>query len=161
MRVVPLRFLVGSLLLLLAAAGPLAADEATLQGVWVLDLKASRNVPEAQKGVDLKIGVKGDQMTIARFAGEVPIGEPLVLTLDGRDRSQPIGGQPATMSSKWLVAGKKFEQVVTMPQPKSVFIAVQTVVTEISPSGGTMTRAYTTRLAKEREERLLVYRRKP
>jgi len=161
MRVVSLRFLVGSLALLLAAAGPLAAEEPTLQGVWVLDAKASRNVPEAQKGVDLKIGVRGNQLSIARYAGEIQIGEPLVLTLDGKSRSQPIGGQPATMSAKWLAEGKKFEQVVTMPQPKSVFVAVQTVVTEVSPTGGTMTRAYTTRLAKEREERLLVYRRKP
>jgi len=161
MRVFSLRFLVGAMVLLSVSAGPLAADEATLQGVWVLDLKASRNVPEAQKGVDLRIGVRGDQVSIARYAGEVQIGEPLVVTLDGKTRPQPVGGQPATMSAKWLAPGTRFEQVVTMPQPKSVFIAVQTVVTEVSPTGGMMTRAYTTRLAKEREERLLVYRRKP
>jgi hypothetical protein len=160
MMAVSLRLLVGSLVVLLAAAGPLAAQEPTLEGVWALDVKASRNVPEAQKGVDLKIAVRGDQLTIARFVGDAPIGEPQVLTLDGVSRPQKIGGQAATVSAKWLVPGKKFELVVTMPQPGSVFIVVQTVVSEVSPSGGTMTRAYTTRRAQDREERNLVYRRK-
>ena len=160
MMAVSLRLLVGSLVVLLAAAGPLAAQEPTLEGVWVLDLKASRNVPEAQKGVDLKIAVRGDQLTIARFVGDAPVGEPQVLTLDGVNRPQKIGGQAATVRAKWLTPGTKFALVVPLPQPGSVFIVVQTVVSEVSPSGGTMTRAYTTRRAKDREERNLVYRRK-
>ena len=160
MRVVSLRFVVSAMVVLLAAAGPLAAADTTLQGSWALDMKASNNVPEAQKGVDLKVVVDGDKLTITRLLGEVAIGEPLVLTLDGKDRPQTVGGQPATISAKWLARGTKLEQTVTMPQPASVFIAVQTIVTEVSPTGGTMTRTYTTRLAKERKESLLVYRRK-
>ena len=160
MREVSLRFLVGSLVALLAAAGPLAAEEPTLLGTWALDMKASRNVPEAQKGVDLRISVKDDQLMLARYLGEVAVGEPLAVVLDGKSHTQKIGGQNATVVAKWLKLGAKFEQVVSMPQPGSVLVAVQTIVTEVSPTGTTMTRSYTTRLAKEREERLLVYRRK-
>ena len=155
-----LRVFVCSLGLLLAAAGPLAAEESTLQGTWVLDLKSSQNVPEAQKGVDLKIAFRGNQVTIARFVGEKAVGEPMVLTLDGAKRPQDVGGKPATMVAKWLTRGTKFEQVVSMPQPGSVFVATQSVVTEVSPSGGTMTRTYSIKLANETEDRLLVYRRK-
>lgn len=161
MRLVSFRILVGSLVLLLAAAGPLAATEATIEGTWALDLKASRNIPEAQKGVDLRIAVKGDQVTISRLAGEIVIGEPLVLTLDGAEKAQGVAGQRSTLRSKWLAKGTKFELVVQMPEPGSVFIAVQSVVTEVSPSGGTLTRTYNTRRAKDKEYRLLVYRRKP
>ena len=161
MRVVSFRFLVGSLVLLLAAAGPLAAEEATVEGTWVLDAKASRNVPEAQKGVDLRIGVRDDAVTISRHTGEITIGEPLVVKLDNVERAQGIAGARSTMKAKWLEKGKKFELVVSMPEPGSVFIAVQSVVTEVSPSGGTLTRTYNTRRAKEKEYRLLVYRRKP
>jgi hypothetical protein len=160
MMAVSFRLLVGSLVVVLAAAGPLAAQEATLDGIWTLDLKASRNVPEAQKGVDLKIAVHDDQLTIARFAGQVAIGEPMLLTLDGKSRPLDVGGQKATMTSKWLKRPTKFELVISMPQPGSVFIAVQSVVTEVSPTGGTLTRTYETRRAKELEYRLLVYRRK-
>jgi hypothetical protein len=160
MNVASLRALTGSLAFVLAAAGPLAAAEPTLEGTWVLDLKSSRNVPEAQKGVDLKIELRDEQMTIRRFVGEVGVGEPMVVTVDGKSRSQNLGKQRATVTAKWLVRDRKVEQVVSMPQPGSVFIAVQTVVSEVSASGGTMTRTYSTRLAKEREERFLVYRRK-
>ena len=160
MRVVFLRLFVCSLGLLLAAAGPLAAQESTLQGTWALDLKSSQNVPEAQKGVDLKIAFRGNQVTISRFVGDKAVGEPMVLTLDGAKRSQDVGGKPATIVAKWLTRGTKFEQVVSMPQPGSVFVATQSVVTEVSPSGGTMTRTYAIRLANETEDRLLVYRRK-
>ena len=146
--------------LLFAVAGPLAAEETTLQGTWALDLKSSQNVPEAQKGVDLKVALKGNQVTIARFVGEKAVGEPMVLNLDGIKRPQDVGGQRGTIEAKWLSRGTKFEMVVSLPQPGSVFIATQTIVTEVSPSGGTMTRAYTIKLAKEVDERLLVYRRK-
>jgi hypothetical protein len=157
---VSFRVFVCSLGLLLAVAGPLGAQESTLQGSWALDVKASKNVPEAQKGVDLKIAMKGNQVTIARFVGEKPIGEPMVLTLDGIKRPQDVGGQRATIEAKWLVRGTKFQQVVSMPQPGSVFVATQSVVTEVSPSGGTMTRTYEIKLATEVEDRILVYRRK-
>lgn len=146
--------------LLVAAAGPLAAQELTLQGTWMLDVKASKNVPEAQKGVDLKIALKGNQVTISRFVGEKPVGEPMVLNLDGIKRPQDMGGKPATIVAKWLARGTKFEQVVSMQQPGSVFVATQSVVTEVSPSGGTMTRTYDIKLANEVEDRILVYRRK-
>lgn len=157
---VSFRVFVCSLVLLLAAAGPLAAQESTLQGTWLLDVKASKNVPEAQKGVDLKIALKGNQVTIARFVGEKAVGEPMVLTLDGIKRPQDVGGQRATIEAKWLARGTKFQQVVSMQQQGSVFVATQSVVTEVSPSGGTMTRTYEIKLATEVEDRILVYRRK-
>ena len=161
MRVVSLRSMVGFLVLVLAAAGPLAAEEPTLEGTWVLDAKSSKNVPEAQKGVDLKIGVRDPQLTIAKFAGERAIGEPMVLMLDGKSRPQDVGGQRATVSAKWLVKDKKFEHVISMMQPGSVFATTQTIVTEVSDTGGTLMRHYTIRQAKETQERSLVYRRKP
>jgi hypothetical protein len=159
MRVVPL-WLVGSLALVLAAAGPLAAEEMTLQGTWALDVKASKNVPEAQKGVDLRVGIRDKQMTITRIVGEKPLGEPMVLFLDGVSRPQEVGGQRATVVVKWLEKEKKFEHVITMMQPGSVFATTQTIVTEVSPTGSTMTRKYVVRQARDTQERLLVYRRK-
>lgn len=153
-------FLVGISILALAAAGSAVAQDAGLQGDWVLDAKASNNVPESQKGVDLKIALAGKEMTITRLVGEKVVGEPLVFNLDGIRRPQTLGGQQATVSAKWLTPDKKFELVVSMPQTGSAFMLVQTVVTEVSPTGGTITRNYTTRKGPEREDRLLVYRRK-
>ena len=160
MRVDSFRFLVGPLILVLAAAGSAAAQENTLEGTWVLDVKASNNVPESQKGVDLKIALHDNQMSLARFVGEKAIGEPLSFKLDGVGRAQNLNGQRATLRAKWLTPEKKFEMVVSMPQADSLIILVQTVVTEISPTGGTMSRNYVTRRDKDREDRLLVYRRK-
>ena len=163
MRVVFFRSIVGSLFLalVLAAAGPLAADELTLEGTWVLDVKASKNVPEAQKGVDLRIGIRDPQLTITRLAGDRPIGEPMVLMLDGKSRPQDVAGQRATVTAKWLVKDRKFEHVVSMIQAGSVFATTQTIVTEVSDTGGTLMRKYTVRQAKDTQERALVYRRKP
>lgn len=160
MRVAPL-WLVGSLALLLVASGPLAAqEELSLQGTWALDAKASKNVPEAQKGVDLRIATREKQMTITRLVGDKPVGEPMVLFLDGVSRPQEVGGQRATVVVKWLEPDRKFEYVVTMMQPGSVFATTQSIVTEVSPSGTTMTRKYVIRQARDTQERLLVYRRK-
>jgi hypothetical protein len=159
MRVVSL-WLAGSLVFLLAAAGPLAAEETTLQGTWALDVKASKSVPEAQKGVDLRIATRDKQMTITRLVGDKPLGEPMVLFLDGTSRPQEVGGQRATVVVKWLVPDRKFEHVITMMQPGSVFATTQTIVTEVSPTGSTMTRKYVIRQARDTQERLLVYRRK-
>jgi hypothetical protein len=161
MAVRSFRSLGWSLLLLLVAAGPLAAEELTLQGTWTLDLKASQNVPEAQKGVDLKIAFSGKQLTTARFVGDRPVGEPAVLMLDGIRRPQDVGGQRAVVTARWITPEKSFEHVVSMSQQGSVFATTQTIVTEVSPTGGTLTRRYTIRLARETQERLLVYRRKP
>ena len=68
-------------------------------------MKASQNVPEAQKGVDLKISVDGKLLTTARFAGETAVGEPTVIILDGVSRPQDVGGQKATVVAKWLKPG--------------------------------------------------------
>jgi hypothetical protein len=161
MTLVSLRSIVGSLVLMLAAVGPVAADEPTIEGTWVLDMKSSKNVPEAQKGVDLKVGIRDTQLTITKLAGENQIGEPMVLMLDGKARPQEVGGQRATVSAKWLVKDKKFEHVISMMQQGSVFATTQTIVTEVSDTGGTLMRKYTIRQAKETQERALVYRRKP
>ena len=56
MRLDSFRFLVGLPgSRCLPRPAPLAAEETTVEGTWTLDMKASQNVPEAQKGVDLKI----------------------------------------------------------------------------------------------------------
>ena len=163
MRVVSLRSIVGSLVLalVLAAAGPLAADEPTLEGTWVFDAKASKNVPEALKGVDLRIAIRDPQLTLTKLAGERQVGEPMVLMLDGKSRPQDVGSQRATVSAKWLVKDRRFEHVISMMQAGSVFATTQTIVTEVSDTGSTMMRKYTIRQAKETQERVLVYRRKP
>ncbi len=161
MRVVSLRSIVGALVLVLAAAGPLAADPPILEGTWLFDAKASKNVPEALKGVDLKIVVNDSQVTITKLAGDRPIGEPMIVIVDGRSRAQDVGGQRATVSAKWLEKGRRFEHVISMMQAGSVFGTTQTIVTEVSETGGTMMRKYSIRQARETQERVLVYRRKP
>ncbi|MBK6405677.1 MAG: hypothetical protein IPF66_11930 [Holophagales bacterium] len=75
-------------------------------------------------------------------------------------RPQDVGGQRATVTAKWLTPEKAFEHVVSMMQQGSVFATKQTIVTEVSPTGSTMTRKYEIRRARETQERLLVYRRK-
>ena len=163
MRVVSLRSIVGFLVLVLvlAAAGPLAAEAPSLDGTWLFDAKASKNVPEALKGVDLKIEVKDPQVTITKLVGERPVGEPMIVMLDGKSRPQDVGGQRATVSAKWLEKGRRFEHVVSMMQAGSVFATTQTIVTEVSETGSTMMRKYSIRQARETQERVLVYRRKP
>ena len=160
MRVDSFRFLVGPLVLVLAAAGSAAAEESTIVGTWTLDMKASQNVPEAQKGVDLQLSVDGKLLTTTRFAGGAPVGDPAVLILDGVSRPQDVGGQKATVVAKWLKPGVSFEPVVSMMQSGSVFPTTQKIVTEVSPSGTTLTRRYEIRRAREAQDRLLVYRRK-
>ncbi len=160
MRLDSFRFLVGPLVLALAVAGSAAAQETTVEGTWTLDMKASQNVPEAQKGVDLKISVDGKLLTTARFAGDKAVGEPAVIILDGVSRAQTVGGQKATVVAKWLKAGVAFEHVVSMMQTGSVFPTTQKIVTEVSPTGTTLTRRYEIRRAQESQDRLLVYRRK-
>ena len=160
MRVDSLRYLVGPVVLVLAAAGSAAAQETPIEGTWTLDMKASKNVPEAQKGVDLKIAVSGTLLTTTRFVGGTAVGEPTVLILDGASRPQNVGGQKANVTAKWLKPGTSFEHVVSMQQSGSVFPTTQKIVTEVSPTGTTMTRAYEIRQVKEAQDRLLVYRRK-
>lgn len=154
------RYLVGSLVLVLAAAGSAAAQETPVVGTWTLDLKASQNVPEVQKGVDLRISIEGKLLTTARFAGETAVGEPAVIIVDGMSRPQNVGGQKATVVAKWLKPGVAFEHVVSMMQSGSVFPTTQKIVTEVSPTGTTLTRRYEIRRAQESQDRLLVYRRK-
>ena len=163
MRVVSLRSIVGFLVLglVLVAAGPLAADPPTLEGTWLFDARASKSVPEALKGVDLKIVVNDPQVTITKLAGDRPIGEPMVVIVDGKSRPQDVGGHRATVSAKWLEKGRRFEHVISMMQAGSVFGTTQTIVTEVSETGGTMMRKYSIRQARETQERVLVYRRKP
>ncbi len=161
MRVVSLRSIVGALVLVLATAGPLAADPPALEGTWLFDARASKSVPEALKGVDLKIVVNDPQVTIMKLAGDRPIGEPMIVIVDGKSRPQDVGGHRATVSARWLEKGRRFEHVISMMQAGSVFATTQTIVTEVSETGGTMMRKYSIRQARETQERVLVYRRKP
>ena len=70
-------------------------------------------------------------------------------------------GTPTSYEPDWSWTGSQTVTVYLAPQPGSVFDATQTVVTEVSPTGGTLTRTYVIKLGKDSEDRLLVYRRKP
>ena len=114
MRVVSIRSIVGFLVLVFAAAGPLAAEPPTLEGTWLFDAKASKNVPEALKGVDLKVEVKDPQVTITKLVGERPVGEPMVVIVDGKSRPQDVGGQRATVSAKGREKGRRCWHGISM-----------------------------------------------
>ncbi len=142
------------------AAAPVAAAQ-SLQGTWVLDLKASQNVPDAQKGVDLKVMVRGNELTILREVSGKTIGTPLLYTLDGVTRQMDVGGgQRAAVEARWLIRGTTVQQVIKMPTPGSLTLAVQTTVMEVSPDGNTLKRAQTLVQGGETTDRMMVYRRK-
>lgn len=154
------RRLVRLLPVVLLAVAPVASAQ-SLQGTWVLDLKASQNVPDAQKGVDLKITVRGNEMTILREVAGKPIGSPLVLKLDGVARQMDVGGgQRAQVECRWLARGTTVQQVVKLPMPGSLIPAVQTTVYELSPDGKTLKKGQTIDQAGDVTDRTMVYRLK-
>ena len=151
---------------LVVAAALVASIEArgqtpTLEGIWALDVKASKNVPESQKGLDLKIGVKGDQFSTVFITGAGPVGTPLVYTLDGKSRQMDLGGGTlAQVSARWVVNGTKIEQVVSLPVPGSVVFARHRTLTELSPDGARLIRTQEVSRAGEATDRILIYKRK-
>jgi hypothetical protein len=146
----------------LFALASAAAESAVMpiQGDWRLDERASRNVPDAMKGVDLKIWLKGKELYTQRLFEGAPVGEPLVVPLDGVPTERELSkGQRGTIEGRWKADGKLLEQVVKMKQQNLIPI-VQTTLVSVSADGKTMTRIQTTQSAGDSTERILIYRRK-
>ena len=131
-----------------------------IEGTWTLDERASSNVPEAVKGVDLKITLKGRELTTVRVFEGKALGEPVSLTIDAGPEEKEIGkGQRGTVEVRWKDAGKTLEQTIRM-KLGGVTPVVQTTLTTFSEDGQVMTRQQTTVQGGEKMERKLVYRRK-
>jgi len=131
-----------------------------IAGEWKLDERASRNIPDSMKGIDLKIWVKGDELYTQRQFEGAPVGEPLSVRLDGQPvEKELVKGQRGSIQASWKAAGKLLEQIVKMRQANLIPI-VQTTLVSISADGKVMTRVQTTQQANDSSERILVYRRK-
>lgn len=131
-----------------------------IEGLWKLDEKASKNVPDSMKMVDLKIEMKGRQLSTQRLFDGAPIGEPLVLTPDGVPVAREIAkGQTGNISLEWKAGGRLLEQIVKM-KAQNLIDVIQTTHTTVTDDGDVMTRLQTTRQGGEITERVLIYRRK-
>ena len=138
-----------------APALPALAAGFPIEGTWALDAKASENVPESKKGVDLRIERKGNQITTTRLVGGKPVGEPLVVVTDGTARPFEASGQKGTVSAFWSGGDKALEQEL------KVGVEEQHAVITLSAEGGTMTRVESIlKAGVKTSERKLVYRRK-
>ena len=151
---------VGLLLTALSATALAAGASMPIAGDWRLDDRASRNIPDAMKGVDLKITLKGNELVTQRLFEGAPVGEPLAVSLDGPPVEKELAkGQRGTIEARWKAGGKLLEQIVKMKQQNLIPI-VQTTLVSISDDGKVMTRVQTTDQAGNATERILVYRRK-
>ena len=131
-----------------------------IEGTWTLDERASSNAPDSVKGVELKITVKGKELTTQRFFEGRSLGEPVSLKIDAGPEDKEIGkGQRGTVEIRSSDAGKTLEQTVRMKEG-GVTPVVQTTLTTISDDGQVMTRQQTTTRGGEKTERRLVYRKK-
>jgi hypothetical protein len=153
------RFRAGSLalglLLALVLAPPFLAADFPIEGSWGLDLKASRNVPESKKGVDLLIERKGNQVTTTRLVGGKPVGDPLVVATDGKERPIETGGTKATVAAFYSRDGRALEQEL------KVGVEEQHAVITLSADGKTMTRVESmSKAGVKTSERTLVYQRR-
>jgi hypothetical protein len=148
-------------LVLLAALPAFPASAAPpIDGTWRLDERASTNVPEAAKGVELKIVLKGRELITQRFFEGKSLGEPVSVLLDGNPVEKEIGkGQRGTIEARWKDGGKMLEQIVRMKPPGALPV-VQTTLTTFSEDGQVMTRQQTRVQGGEKTERKLVYLRK-
>jgi len=143
-----------------AAAAVAAGPSMPIQGEWKLEERASRNVPDTMKGIDLKITIKGNELFTQRLFEGAPVGEPLAVSLDGQPVEKELAkGQRGTIQASFKAGGKMLEQVVKMKQANLIPI-VQTTLVSISEDGKVMTRVQTTAQAGSSSERILVYRRK-
>ena len=130
-------------------------------GLWVLDLKASQDVLDSQKGVDLKISLRGNELTILREVAGKTIGTRQLFLIDGRTRQMEVaGGQVAQVETKWLVPGTKLQQTIRISIAGSPVPAVQTTVMELSADGQTLTRVQSLDQTGDATERKMVYRRR-
>lgn len=158
--------LLGLLVLPLPAAAqepPAAEPEAPFDGLWGLNEKASRDVPESAKGVDLKIAIRGKQFIMQRLVVGKPVGDAFVLVLDGKTREMELGGgNRAMVDGRWVKEHWVIEQNVRMLTSTGPGLPpVQRTVNTVSADGQTLTRVQTTHHFGRSEDRVLVYRRKP
>jgi hypothetical protein len=143
----------------LSSAPLLAAHP--IEGLWVLNERASKNVPVALKGVDLKIGVRGFEVSIQKLVDSRADGDPLAIVVDGTPHNTEIGGRKASIEGRWVTEGKVLEQVIRMKSSATAGIpAIQKTVSTVSEDGQTLTRVQQTIQFGKSEERTLVYRRK-
>ena len=140
-----------------------APPEAPFDGLWGLQEKASRNVPESAKGVDLKIAIRGKQLIMQRLVEGRQVGDPFVLLLDGKARETELGaGQRAMIDGRWKKEPWVIEQNVRMLTSSGPGLPpVQRTVNSVSPDGQMLTRTQTTYHFGRSEDRVLVYRKKP
>ena len=147
-------------LLMLAGYPVLQAGVMPIQGTWILDYKNSKNVPDSVKSIDLQIVLKGHELFTQRLFEGAPIGEPTVLILDGVSREREIAkGTMGAISGSWKANGKLIEQVVKT-RAANLLEVVQTTNVTVTDDGELMTRVQTTLQAGERNERVMIYRRK-
>ena len=131
-----------------------------IQGTWILDAKNSRNVPDSIKNIDLQVMLKGRELFTQRLFEGAPVGEPTVLVLDGVSREREIArGTMGAVSGAWKANGKLIEQVVKT-RAANLLEVVQTTNVTVTDDGEVMTRVQTTVQAGDRNERVLIYRRK-
>lgn len=131
-----------------------------IQGDWKLDDRASKNVPDSLKGVDLKIWIKGNDLYTQRLFEGASVGEPMVVKLDGVPINREIAkGQAGTIAATWKANGRLLEQVVKTKAANLLDVTQTTLVT-VSEDGKVMTRVQTTQQAGDTVERVLIYRRK-
>lgn len=136
-----------------------AAQIMPIQGTWELDVRHSQNVPDAAKGVDLRISLKGRDLETRRLVDGAPVGNPFVLTLDGvmRDR-EIVPGQRGEVSGEWKAGGKLIVQTIKMKT--GILDTVQTTNITVSEDGEVMTRVQTTKTGAGSTDRVLIYRKK-
>jgi hypothetical protein len=131
-----------------------------LQGVWKLDEKASKNIPDSLKMVDLKITLNGKTLSTQRQVDGANVGDPLVLALDGVPAEREIAkGQRGTLQGTWKAGGKLLEQVVKT-KASNLLSVTQTTLITVSEDGKVMTRVQTTDTAGDRTDRVLIYRKR-
>ncbi len=142
------------------ATASAAAATMPIAGEWRLDERASRNIPDSMKGIDLRVWIKGNDLYTQRLFEGSPVGEPLSVSLDGHEVEKDlVKGQRGSIQASWKAGGKLLEQIVKMKQANLIPI-VQTTLVSISDDGKVMTRVQTTAQAGSSSERILVYRRK-
>lgn len=159
MRKRPLSVAAGSIVFILLSSS-LHAEVMAIQGTWRLDEKASTNVSDQMKGIDLRFELKGNKLSVQRLFEDAPVGDPLVVTLDGVPVTREIAkGQPGTIAAQWKAGGRILSQTVTTKVANLIEVT-QTTVTTVTDDGQIMTRVQTQKGGGTTTERVLIYRRK-
>jgi|KBSSwiStaDraftv2_1062776.scaffolds.fasta_scaffold00008_34 hypothetical protein len=139
----------------------LSAADLPIHGMWKLDERASKNVPDSQKGIDIRITVKGNDVSIQKFYDGASVGEPFTMRCDGVPVTKEIvKGTTGQVKGLWKAAGKILEQTITTKAANLLTMTTTTLFT-VSADGQVLTRYQTTAAAGDvTQERLLLYRRK-